>query len=81
MAHPPPRTISARNIALDTGVTLAAFVIFFLVVRGHVPSRDPMQIAIWSAFTATCLTAVFWLAWQMVKAVFRHQHSQPPSEE
>ena len=81
MADISPRKVSTKNVVIDTGVTLAAFVVFFLVSRIHVPSNDPTQVVIWSAFTASCLTTVFWLTWQMLKAVFRHQRERSQSEE
>lgn len=81
---PPPRLLFARmaqsgkkfsplNLAVDAVLTLAVFTLFYEILQSHVPSRDPMMIHLWAAIAASCLTAVFWLAWQMVKTVYRFQ--------
>ena len=72
--RPRPR-ISLKNVVRDAVLCLAAFGVFFTVIRTHVPSEDGRMVAFWSAAAATCMTGVFWLALQMFKAVFRHQHT------
>jgi hypothetical protein len=59
--------------ALDALLTLAVFVFFTWVLRSHVPSNDSFYIWLWGAINASCLTALFWLALQMFRAVLRAQ--------
>lgn len=61
------------NVVVDTIITLIAFVIFFLICRPHVPSEDPFIINLWGAITGSCMTGVFWLAWQMFRVTLRGQ--------
>jgi hypothetical protein len=63
----------AGSILLDVVVTAIAFVIFFFAVRSHVPSNDPKMILLWGAITASCLTAVFFLAWRMFLVTLKGQ--------
>ena len=63
----------AGNIVVDTALTLAAFVLFFFIVRSHVPSEEPLMINLVGAFTASCMAGVFWFAWQMFRVVLRGQ--------
>lgn len=65
--------VSKKDLVIDAVLTIAAFILFYWVARSHVPSNDPSQIRLWAIFTASCLTGVFWLAWQMVRVVYRHQ--------
>ncbi|HTX66562.1 MAG TPA: hypothetical protein VMD31_12385 [Opitutaceae bacterium] len=60
-------------MALDTVLTLAVFALFTWIMRGHVTSNDPFNIWFWALVTSSCLTAVFWLALQMFRAVLRAQ--------
>lgn len=73
MADASKTKLSPVSIAIDLVLCVIAFVIFYKISNAHVASNDPKDIAIWSAFTATCMTGVFWLAWQMLKAVYRFQ--------
>lgn len=66
----------AGNLILDTVLTLAAFVVFFLICRRHVPSTDPMMVNLWGAFTASCMAGVFWFALHMFKTVLRGQRDR-----
>ena len=63
----------AGNVVVDSVLTLAAFALFFFIVRSHVPSEDPLIITLVGAFTASCMAGVFWLAWQMFRVVWRGQ--------
>jgi hypothetical protein len=67
------RKVSPKSIVVDSVLVLAAFCLFFWLASTHVPSEDPIQVRIWSAYCAACMSGVFWLAWQMLKAVYRHQ--------
>ncbi len=73
MAEPVARKFSPVNIVIDGVLTLAAFGLFFWLATTHVPSDNPLQVTFWSAYCAACMTGVFWIAWQMLKFVFRHQ--------
>jgi hypothetical protein len=75
MADLPSRKFSARHVAVDAALTLAAFVLFYEIAKPHVMSNDRTYVGIWATFTAACMTGVFWLAWQMLKAVYRHQRA------
>ena len=75
MSDSPPRKVSRKNIAIDAVLCLVAFVIFYEATKIHVASNDRLQIGLWASFAATCLTGVFWIAWQMLKAVYRHQRA------
>jgi hypothetical protein len=73
MDQPDRKTASRASRVVDAGLTLAVFAFFTLVLRSHVPSFDPFNVWFWAAFGALCLTAVFWLALQMFRAVLRAQ--------
>lgn len=64
---------SRASHAIDVLLTLGVFALFTWIMSGHVPSNDPVDIWFWAAVTASCLTAVFWLALQMFRAVLRAQ--------
>jgi uncharacterized YccA/Bax inhibitor family protein len=68
-------------IALDLLITLVVFVAMIFVFRSHVPSETPAVVLAVSAFTSACLTALFWLALQMFKAVFSHQREKTDGDE
>ena len=63
-------------IVLDLLITLAVFVFMVFVMKSHVPSENPGIIVVVPMFTASCFTAVFWLALQMFKAVLAHQRDK-----
>ena len=63
-------------IALDLLITLIVFVAMIFVLRSHVPSETPAVVLVVSVFTSSCITALFWLAMQMFKAVFSHQREK-----
>lgn len=65
----------APRIVVDAGLTLLVFLFFTWVLSGHVPSNDPVDIWVWGAISASCLTGVFWLALQMFRVVLRAQRS------
>ena len=73
----PDRKLDSRlPLVVDAGLTCAAFGLFTWVLRGHVPSNDPFNIWLWGTVGASCLTAVFWLALQMFRAVLRAQRAR-----
>ena len=63
-------------IVLDLLITLAVFVFMVFVMKSHVPSENPGIILVVAMFTASCFTAVFWLALQMFKVVLAHQRDK-----
>jgi hypothetical protein len=73
MASPEKKTFSLLTLIVDLGLTGLAFLLFYRLVNSHVPSNDPRMIMLWGGLAAGCMTGVFWLAWQMVKVVFRFQ--------
>jgi predicted exporter len=77
------RSMKSRQgaIAVDLLITLVVFVAMVFVLRSHVPSETPMVILAVSAFTSACVTAVFWLAMQMFKAVLSHQREKTDGDE
>jgi hypothetical protein len=80
MDQPDRRPARGRALALDAGLTLAAFAFFTWILRSHVPSNDPFFIWLWAAITAACLAALFWLALQMFRAVLRAQLAAKPAQ-
>jgi hypothetical protein len=70
-----PKPARRPSHVLDAGLTVAVFVFLTWVLSGHVPSNDPFDIWVWAAVTASCLTALFWLALQMFRAVLRAQRA------
>lgn len=73
MDLPKGKPASRASLLLDAFLTLTVFVFFTWILRSHVPSNDPFYIWLWGAITASCLTALFWLALQMFRAVLRAQ--------
>jgi hypothetical protein len=73
MSSSEKKPISIVTLAIDLGLTAIAFVIFYSLVNSHVPSTDPTMIKLWGGLTAGCMSGVFWLAWNMLKVVFKFQ--------
>jgi uncharacterized membrane-anchored protein len=73
MSSPEKKPFSIVSLVIDLVLTGIAFVIFYWLVNSHVQSNDPKMIMLWGGLTAGCLSGVFWLAWQMVKVVFKFQ--------
>lgn len=65
--------VSKKDLVFDAVLTVAIFVLFYFVVRSHVPSNDPADIRLWAAITSSCMTAVAWMAWQLLRVVYRRQ--------
>jgi len=63
------------SLLIDLVLTGIAFVIFYKLVHSHVPSSDPKMVMLWGGLTAGCMAGVFWLAWNMLKVVFKFQRS------
>lgn len=75
MADSFARPFSPLAAALDLVLCLGAFALFYWTAETHVPSENPAMVAVWSGYAAACMTGVFWIAWHMLKAVYRHQRA------
>lgn len=73
MAQPEKKSYSPVELVIDLALCAGVFLFFKALIVPHVPSNDPKMITLWSALASSCMTGVFWLAWQMVKVVFRFQ--------
>ncbi len=73
MSSPEKKPFSVVSLVIDLVLTGIAFVIFYSLVNSHVQSNDPKMIMLWGGLCAGCLSGVFWLAWQMLKVVFKFQ--------
>jgi hypothetical protein len=73
MSKPEKKPFSIVSLAIDLALTGIAFVIFYTLVKSHVPSNDPAMVKLWGGLAAGCMAGVFWLAWQMLKVVFNFQ--------
>jgi len=73
MSSPEKKPFSVVSLVIDLVLTGIAFVIFYWLVNSHVQSNDPKMIMLWGGLTAGCLSGVFWLAWQMLKVVYKFQ--------
>lgn len=76
MSESAKKPVSVRQVIIDGVLTIAFFLYMWQVMKIHVPSTDPRMIETWAAITSACMTGVFWLAWQMIKVVYRFQHEQ-----
>jgi hypothetical protein len=73
MSSPAKKSFNPVSLVIDLALTAVAFVIFYSLVHSHVPSSDPAMIKLWGGLTAGCMAGVFWLAWNMLKVVFKFQ--------
>ena len=69
--QPVEKFTSPASLLVDLVLVGGFFVYMFFVLRTHVPSNDPKMMMLWGALGSSCLTAVFWLALQMFRVVFR----------
>jgi divalent metal cation (Fe/Co/Zn/Cd) transporter len=75
MSSPEKKSFNVVSLIIDLVLTAIAFVIFYSLVHSHVPSTDPKMIMLWGGLTAGCMAGVFWLAWNMLKVVFKFQRA------
>ena len=73
MSSPAKKPFNVVSLIIDLALTAVAFVIFYSLVKSHVQSYDPKMIMLWGGLTAGCMAGVFWLAWNMLKVVFKFQ--------
>ncbi len=71
MAQSQEKLTTPLSLLVDLVLVIAFFAYMFGVLKTHVPSNDPKMITLWGALGSSCLTAVFWLALQMFRVVFR----------
>lgn len=75
MSSSEKKPFNVVSLIIDLILTAIAFVIFYSLVHSHVPSSDPAMIKLWGGLTAACMSGVFWLAWNMLKVVFKFQRA------
>lgn len=73
MSSSEKKPFNVVSLIIDLVLTGIAFVIFYTLVHSHVPSSDPAMIKLWGGLTAGCMAGVFWIAWNMLKVVFKFQ--------
>jgi divalent metal cation (Fe/Co/Zn/Cd) transporter len=73
MSSTAKKPFNVVSLIIDLVLTAIAFVIFYWLVESHVPSNDPKMVMLWAGLTAGCMSGVFWLAWNMLKVVFKFQ--------
>lgn len=66
-------SVTPTSLVVDAVLVVAFFIYMYGVVSTHVPSRDHRMVLFWGALCSSCLSAVFWLAIQMIRVVARHQ--------
>jgi hypothetical protein len=77
MANSEPKLVTRGSLIVDAVLMAAFFIFFFEILKSHVPAATPRWINIGAAYTASCLTGVFWLALQMFRVVLRfHRESK-----
>jgi hypothetical protein len=75
MEPPKRKLVTPASLAVDAVLVVAFFLFMYGVVSGHVPSKDHRMVLLWGALCSGCLTAVFWLALQMIRVVASHQRA------
>jgi len=75
MSSSEKKPLNVVSLVIDLALTAVAFAIFYWLVHSHVPSSDPAMIKLWGGLAAGCMAGVFWLAWNMLKVVFKFQRA------
>jgi RsiW-degrading membrane proteinase PrsW (M82 family) len=75
MAQSEEKLVTPVTLVVDFILVVGFFLYMFSVLRGHVPSSSTRMMNLWGAVGSSCITAVFWLALQMVRVVFRFQRA------
>jgi protein-S-isoprenylcysteine O-methyltransferase Ste14 len=76
MSQPEQKLTSPASLAVDAILVVGFFFYMYWVLASHVPSNDPKWIMIWGGLSASLMAALFWLALQMFRVVFRFQREQ-----
>lgn len=63
----------ARMFAKDLLILGPFFIVSFLLIKGNVPSENPLWITFWAGLVAFSMACVGWLALQMFKVVLFDQ--------
>ena len=69
MSPPERKLVTPVTLAVDAVLVILFFIYMYTVVSTHVTSRDHRMIVLWGMIGSSCLTAVFWLALQMMRVV------------
>ena len=69
------KLVTPASLAVDAVLVIVFFAFMYVVASAHVPSKDHRMVMLWGALCSACLSAVFWLAVQMIRAVARHQRA------
>lgn len=67
---------SPTSLAVDAVLVIAFFFYMYSVLAPHVQSHEQKWIVIWGGLSASLMAALFWLALQMFRVVFRFQRQQ-----
>ncbi|MFT3782567.1 MAG: hypothetical protein QM790_11185 [Nibricoccus sp.] len=73
MSQPAQKLVTPASLAVDAILVIGFFVFMFGILRSHVPSNEPIFVFIWAGLASACMSAVFWLAVQMFRVVYRAQ--------
>jgi len=77
MANSKQKLVTRGSLMVDAVLLVAFFIFFFEILKSHVPATTTLGIDVGAAYTASCLTGVFWLALQMFRVVLRfHRESK-----
>jgi hypothetical protein len=75
MAQSDQKHVTPVSLVIDAILVIGFFAFMFSVLRSHVPSNDPRDVAIWAGLAASCMSGVFWLCIQMFRVVFKAQRA------
>ena len=73
MAQSDNKLVTPVSLVVDAILVIAFFAVIYSLVSGHVPSNNKTNVMIWGGLTSACMSAVFWLAVQMCRVVYRAQ--------
>ena len=69
-----PKLITPVAIVTDLAASAVFFLVFWLfILPPHVPAFTPVPVYFWSAYTAFCLTGVFWIGLQLFRVTLARQ--------
>jgi hypothetical protein len=73
MAAPEQKLTSPATLVIDAVLVIGFFLYMYSVLHGHVQSHDKAMILLWGGLTSALMAALFWLALQMLRVVYRFQ--------
>lgn len=76
MSEPEQKLTSPASLLVDAILVIAFFIYIYSVLSTHVPSHDPKMIMLWGGLSSALMSALFWLALQMFRVVFRFQRQE-----